>query len=75
MKRYLRLMSPEERSTYTRWKATWVCIYVAIAVVLAGILSLLPARDVEMAQNTSTAQKSKETPRTINAECQSADRC
>jgi len=52
-------MSPEERSTYRRWKATWVCIYVAIAIVLAGVSSLLPARDVEMAQNSSTAQKNK----------------
>ena len=55
VRRYLQLMSPEERRTYRQWKATWVGIYVAIAVLLASVSSLIPAREVAVAQNGSAA--------------------
>jgi len=49
--RHTQNLTPEDRKTWRRWQAGWVCFYLLLATALFEIGSNPPPRHAEFAQS------------------------
>jgi hypothetical protein len=62
MRGYIQKLSPEDRSIWRKWQASWICFYAALAVAAIGIGAFLPPANTELAQSMPTDTKSMKKP-------------